>query len=129
LDPLQFVSRAKSAVLANKSRKKLGILTDSTRADRPHHQCGLSGSQTVQPQGRTIHPSFSGTQHMHPTFWRSLNEPKTTNSMCSHRFSYASCHILGWYFLRKRSFNILGKSLPCSVCNKYALPDITYVTL
>jgi hypothetical protein len=36
-DPLQTVSRAKSAVLANKSRKKLETLTDSARGNRPHH--------------------------------------------------------------------------------------------
>jgi hypothetical protein len=39
LDPLQSVSRANSAVLANKSRKKLGTLTDyvHTRTVRLAH--------------------------------------------------------------------------------------------
>jgi hypothetical protein len=54
LDLLQSVSRANSTVLANKSRKKLGTLTESAR--------GLYGLQTV-------HLANPGAQHMPPAFW------------------------------------------------------------
>jgi hypothetical protein len=68
LDPLQLISRANSADLANKSHKKLGTLTDSARvwtvraisADCPDH--GPSGLE-VGPSARpfwcpTYAPAF-----------------------------------------------------------------------
>ena len=56
---LQSVSRAKSPVLANKYHKKLGTITNSARAYRPHyltadHPTAYFGAQHMPlPFGRT----------------------------------------------------------------------------
>jgi hypothetical protein len=47
LDPFPTVSRVNPAVLGNKSREKLGTLTDSARADRPRHHRGQSGPSAL----------------------------------------------------------------------------------
>ena len=53
LDPFPTVSRVNPAVLGNKSREKLGTLTDSARADRPRRHRGPSGLR-VGPSARLI---------------------------------------------------------------------------
>jgi hypothetical protein len=59
MDSFQFVSRAKSVVLGNKSRKKLGTLTDSARA------------WTVRTTSADHPRDHFAIQHMPPAFWRS----------------------------------------------------------
>jgi hypothetical protein len=56
MDPLQAVSRANPVVLGNKSREKLGTLTDSAHA------------QTIRATTADRGPSavISGAQHMPP---------------------------------------------------------------
>jgi hypothetical protein len=67
LDPLQTISRANPAVLGNKSRKKLGTLTDTTHA------------RTVRPQGRTVRAAIFCVQHMPLAFWWRLTNQKHMN--------------------------------------------------
>jgi hypothetical protein len=65
LDPLQVVSQVNQADLANKSCKKLGILTDSAPTYRPRHQHRLSVPRTVQPQGRIVRSAHFGAQQIY----------------------------------------------------------------
>jgi hypothetical protein len=62
LDPLQTVSRVNPAVLGNKSREKLGTLTDSAHA------------WTVQPRGRTVRSIWFSTYA--PCLLVKVDEPK-----------------------------------------------------
>jgi hypothetical protein len=64
LDTLQSISRANSTVLVNKSRKKLGTLTDFTHA------------RTIRPQDRTVRAVTSCAQHMPPAFLVEVDESK-----------------------------------------------------
>jgi hypothetical protein len=64
LDPFPTVSRVNPAVLGNKSREKLGTLTDSARADRPRRHRGPSGPRTVRPQGRTVRKAHFRLQQL-----------------------------------------------------------------
>jgi hypothetical protein len=51
-------------VLGNKSREKLGTLTDSVHA------------RTVRPQGRTVRKALFSFQHMPPCLLVKVDEPK-----------------------------------------------------
>ena len=62
LDPLQTVSRVNPAVLGNKSREKLGTLTDSAHA------------RTIRPRGRTVHSIWFSTYA--PCLLVKVDEPK-----------------------------------------------------
>jgi hypothetical protein len=57
LDPFPTVSRVNPAVLGNKSREKLGTLTDSARA-------------------RTVRKAHFSLQHMPPCLLVKVDEPK-----------------------------------------------------
>jgi hypothetical protein len=78
LDPFPTVSRVNPAVLGNKSREKLGTLTDSARArtvrattaDCPDRgpsglSAELSGPRTVRPQRRTVRAAQFDLQQQH----------------------------------------------------------------
>jgi hypothetical protein len=64
LDLLQTDFRVNPAVLGNKSREKLGTLTDSAHA------------RTVRPQRRTVRATQFDFQHMPPCLLVKVDEPK-----------------------------------------------------
>jgi hypothetical protein len=69
LDPFQTDFRVNPAVLGNKSREKLGTLTDSAHR-------GRSGPRTVRPQGRIVREALFSLQHMLPCLLVKVDEPK-----------------------------------------------------
>jgi hypothetical protein len=64
LDPLQVVSRANPAVLANESREKLGTLTDSA------HARTVRGTTADRPRGRFVCSTYA------PCLLVEVDEPK-----------------------------------------------------
>jgi hypothetical protein len=67
LDPLQTDFRVNPAVLGNKSREKLGTLTDSAHTPPP---------RTVRPRDRTVRTALFSVQHMSPCLLVKVDEPK-----------------------------------------------------
>jgi hypothetical protein len=57
LDPLQTDFRVNPAVLGNKSREKLGTLTDSA-----HARTSVPPPRTVRPRGRTVRTALFSVQ-------------------------------------------------------------------
>jgi hypothetical protein len=79
LDPLPTDFRVNPAVLGNKSREKLGTLTDSAHARTVRAttaDCPDRGPRTIRPQGRTVRAALFGLQHMPPCLLVKVDEPK-----------------------------------------------------
>jgi hypothetical protein len=70
MDPLQTVSRANSAVLGNKSREKLGTLTDSAHVRTVRattaHRLALGPDR--------LHGSFPCSTYVPAFWWRLTNQ-------------------------------------------------------